>query len=165
MNPQQYHLVFVMKDEYKRTVGFDLEYFGPGDNVPFERYRKHDRVTIRQRIDQAVKQRKLIFAKESDRLTALLLLMRDGNIKIPRALLQVGYRVGQDIYSGTADQDQNQHYFMVDQYIFEDIEILRMSPRVKDPTPVTELDLIDVVQIGFRSVGVAHYGQTEKMIE
>ena len=54
---------------------------------------------------------------------------------------------------------------MVDKYILKDVEILAMSPRVKHATPVTDLDLIDVVQIGFTSGGVAHYGRTEKMLD
>jgi hypothetical protein len=162
---QQYHIVFQMKDEYKRTIGFELEYFGAGSHLPFDHGRKHNRETIRLRLDQAIKQKRLIFAKESDKYTALLLMMRDGNIKIPVVKISVGYRVGQDIYQPAGDQDPNQHYFLVDNYVLRDVEILRMSPRVRDRTPDSDLDLIDAVEIGFEAGGTAHYGDTEKMLQ
>ena len=94
MNPQQYHVVFSMRDEYKRIVGFDIEYFGPGPHVPFERYRKHDRATIRQRLDQAVQQKKLAFAKESDQYTALMLLVRNGTSRFHLHKFRLAIGVG-----------------------------------------------------------------------
>jgi len=142
MTVRQYHIVGQMLDEYGKNFGFELEYFNAGENLIFERFRRHNSATISFRFDDIVKQKKMVFAKESDASTALFMMLRGSDRKIPVVLFQIGWREGQDISEPSWQQDQSSPYYVAHAYRFTNATIVAMSPRVRDRIPDSDLDLI-----------------------
>jgi type VI protein secretion system component Hcp len=164
MSIRRYHIVAEMYDEYHRVIGFELEYFDAGEHLPFESHRRHNRATIGLRFDNIVKQKKMIFANESDKYTALLLLIQNSQRTIPVLLFEIGWREGEDINDADTQQDTSQPYYVADSYKLKNAVISAMSVRVPDRVPNSDLDLIDVVIVEFEDATSEHFHGREKRL-